>query len=406
MTSSKGPRRHERGAVLVHVALILVAMLAFIAVAVDYGVLFASRRQAQNAADAAALAAATSLTFVNSTNFGLAQSSAVAAANQNTIWGQTPDVLAADVTRVTPCPPGAPGVPDTCVRTDVFRTNYQRANGSPLPTFFANLVGVNQQGTRASATAQMLASDATADCVKPWGLPDRWIENRGQPDEFDRYQRTGSNRGQLMSAPPALDAYDPALGYVLPRDYGVLVRLYVGGNGNQAIEPGFFQPVVINPGYFGANRYQQAIEGCVTTPIGPGMVLQPEPGRMVGPTSHGFENLIDLDPTARWDPSANGGLGAPTGGCMAAGTCSRSPRWIAVPVFNIDTYEQARTGVAPGPGDGRNSPINVVRIIGLWLDERRPGNDINAYITHYPTISLTGALNNPAGFARTVSLVR
>src|SRR4051794_27634115 len=52
---------NERGAIVIHVALALVAMLAFSSFVVDYGLLWVSRREAQNAADAGALAGAVSL---------------------------------------------------------------------------------------------------------------------------------------------------------------------------------------------------------------------------------------------------------------------------------------------------------------------------------------------------------
>ena len=110
-----------------------------------------------------------------------AQAIAVAAAQANTVWGQQPDVTPADVTFPT-CPPGAPGPVDTCVRVDVFRN--QRANGNPLPVFFASLVGMPSQGVRATATAQVLYGSAPGpgDCVKPFSIPDRWEEFREAQD--------------------------------------------------------------------------------------------------------------------------------------------------------------------------------------------------------------------------------
>ena len=53
--------RHDRGAITIHVALALMALLMFSSIVVDYGVMWVSRRQAQNAADAAALAGAIAL---------------------------------------------------------------------------------------------------------------------------------------------------------------------------------------------------------------------------------------------------------------------------------------------------------------------------------------------------------
>ena len=47
----------ERGAILIHVAVAMLGLLAFSAFTIDYGVMMLSRGQGQTAADAAALAA-------------------------------------------------------------------------------------------------------------------------------------------------------------------------------------------------------------------------------------------------------------------------------------------------------------------------------------------------------------
>src|SRR5213592_3728908 len=53
----------ERGAVLIQVAISILALTAFTTFVVDYGVLWVARGQAQNAADAGALAGATARAF-------------------------------------------------------------------------------------------------------------------------------------------------------------------------------------------------------------------------------------------------------------------------------------------------------------------------------------------------------
>ena len=58
----------ERGAVLIQVAVALLALLALSAFVFDYGVMWASRGQAQNSADAGALAGAISLAFDSPTD--------------------------------------------------------------------------------------------------------------------------------------------------------------------------------------------------------------------------------------------------------------------------------------------------------------------------------------------------
>ena len=410
MTSGERPRRHEHGAVAVHVALMLVALLAFLAFAIDFGVLFASRRQAQNAADAAALAGAISLSYTNPNDQNLARNSAVAAAQRNSIWGGTPDVTTADIS-FPACPPGSPGVAGTCVQANVYRTNYNRANGSPLPTFFANLVGVGEQGVRASATAQLIAGSGTADCVKPVAIPDRWVEfnpatTAWTPTSlFARYQENGNGAGSLLT--PA-DRYDPPTtssmgsGFTVQNDYGVELELKEG-QGGQGIDPGFYYPIVLNPGCVGGSCYRDAWSGCSGIEIGPGTVLNPEPGNMIGPTNQGVRALIDQDPTASWSTSANGGRGGPVGGCMAAGTCGRSPRWIAIPLFNVDAYQYAR---AVNNDNGRSTPITITKVIGFWLD-RIQGNDVYGRIMYYPTTAISGApIPGASAFTYNIILVR
>src|SRR5215210_5313905 len=82
----------ERGSVIVHVAVALVGLVAFSALSIDYGAMWMSRRQAQNAADAAALAGAISLAFDDASDFELARASAEVAGESHTILGVTPEI--------------------------------------------------------------------------------------------------------------------------------------------------------------------------------------------------------------------------------------------------------------------------------------------------------------------------
>jgi len=403
MSAFRRVRSSQRGAILIHVAAGITAIIAFSALVVDYGVLWVSRRQAQNAADAGALAAATSLAFVDSTDNTLARNSALATAGLNPIWGQPPDITASDVTFLFSCPPGAPGVPDTCVRVDVYRN--QRPGGSPLPMFFGQIVGLTQQGVRATATAQVLVGDK-ATCVKPFSIPDKWLENQSPlwdlSDDFSRYIPNGPNAGQLLNpadgyTPPGLS---PGTGFSLPVDYGLQLTLKAG-NPSQSIQPGSFFPVRVSPTDSGAADYRTNIATCNTTPIGPGSILDIEPGNMVGPTKQGMQALYDQDPLAYWDPLASGGAGAPAGGCMAAGTCVQSPRVVAVSVFNPDTWDAGRS---VGAG---NTTITVTNILGFFLESISGGGDVTGYFTYYPSVaSGSSTLSESSAFLRTVILVR
>ena len=182
-------------------------------------------------------------------------------------------------------------------------------------------------------------------------------------------------------------------------DYGRRVVLK-DGTGQQTISPGWFQAVVINPSQGGgANRYRETIEGCDPTVIGPGSLLEVEPGNMAGPTRQGVTALIARDPEARWDPSAKNGRGAPVGGCMAAGTCGISPRLMAVAAFDVDAWSAGRQS-------GRSEVVVVVKILGVWL-EGMAGGDVVGYLTYYPAVAAAGQTVSPdSSFLRTAMLVR
>jgi Flp pilus assembly protein TadG len=69
--------KQESGQVLIQVAVMLVVLLGFVALAVDVGNVYSERRRMQNAADAGALAGARELCFVNSTDLAKAKEKAV-----------------------------------------------------------------------------------------------------------------------------------------------------------------------------------------------------------------------------------------------------------------------------------------------------------------------------------------
>ena len=134
--------------------------------------------------------------------------------------------------------------------------------------------------------------------------------------------------------------------------------------------------------------------------IGPGTVLEVEPGNMIGPTNQGIRDLIAQDPGARWDTSLNGGQGGIAGGCMAMGTggCALSPRLVAIPVFNPDAYDAGRAS-------GRIT-INVVKILGFFI-EGMQGQDVIGYLTTYPSAPRSGTSSTPgAAFVVSIALVR
>ncbi|HEX7779786.1 MAG TPA: Tad domain-containing protein, partial [Vicinamibacterales bacterium] len=87
---------------LIHVAIGVLVLAAFTTFVADYGLLWVSRRQAQNSADAGALAGAIAFAFDDPGNYldtGMGKLAARQAALTNTVWGLSPDVnITTDIT--------------------------------------------------------------------------------------------------------------------------------------------------------------------------------------------------------------------------------------------------------------------------------------------------------------------
>ena len=431
--------KNERGAVLIQVAVAMIALLALCSFVIDTGVMWVSKGQAQTAADAGALAGAISLAFDNATDQAGARTKAIAVAQRNLVWAQAPDIVNADVT-FPPCPPGAPGLPDTCVRVNTFRN--QRAGGNPLPVFFASMVGIANQGVRATATAQIVTGDTT-DCLKPWAIIDRWDEyflpnepEYPNPDPdflpsstFDRY-----STGQGQSPPPEPDLYVPpgpgtvGTGFRLPQDNGRQFAIKVDTNTNSTVSPGWFRAIRLPrlDGQTGGNVYRENIRSCGGLPASfadpavpcPATITNAnsaywaergcfgtEPGNMVGPTAQGIEDLVARDPGASW-----GGNGI-VGSAFSPGTAS--PRVVPIGLLDINWF------LAQDP-TGANGVIRLVNIYGFFIEGMGDvnvntgvmtlnpnGRAVIGRIMTIPSMSRgSSTLPNAASFLRRIILVR
>lgn len=407
-----GRGRDERGAILVQTAIALIGLLAFGSLTMDYGVLWVARGQAQNAADAGALAGALSRAYGDPDDPGFdarVRNAAVAAAQANLVWGQAPDVdPAVDVT-IGPCPPGAPGVPDECVRVDVYR-NQERGNA--LPTFFAQLVGVMEHGVKATATAQV-AAGVSSTCIRPWGIPDKWVEVVPTPQpwdleaQFNRYSKQGNNYTPLTPGDYYVPATSgsPGSGFSVPEDIGLRVQLKIGSPQDVSLSAGNFLPITL-PGAcdVGGNCYRENIASCNGTTLKVGDVVDTEPGNMIGPTKQGVDELIALDPGAVWMCS-DGTVASAGSDCAGYVSTGASPRLVPVPVFNVQQWQD---DVAAGnsKGTGRYE-IQITRLVGFFV-ERMIGNDVVGRVTYYPSAGgiSDGEIDESANFLRKVILVR
>lgn len=129
----QGGARDERGAVFVFVAVMMVAILGMAALVVDVGSWYSARRQAQSAADAAALAAVDDLPSSQSTATTDAQTYVA-----KNISGATASISFPSSSQI---------------KVTVSTT---------LPSVFGGLLGVKSVNVSASATASKAAASATA----------------------------------------------------------------------------------------------------------------------------------------------------------------------------------------------------------------------------------------------------
>jgi Flp pilus assembly protein TadG len=341
---------------LVFVGMGLMAFLSASMLAVDVGMLMTARNQAQNSADAGALAGATALAFDDFDDrsaTGPAVTSAITTGKANDVMGATVSLNVSDVEFLND-PAGQPN------RVKV--TVYRRASrGNPLSTLIARFFGTPTADISATATAEASPANAMT-CVKPFTIPDRWIERQTPPwdpsDTFDMYD----SKGKPLPNP---DVYIPATnssysGYNAERDKGMEIVLKAD-NGSK-IAPSFYYPWAI-PGNSGGSDYARDIAGCNTTIVGFGIDLTPEPGNMVGPTQDGMDGLIASDPDAYWD----------TVNDKVVSTKNPSPRVVAIPLFDPDYYES-------GKHNSRGASLRAVNYLGFFIEEMQ-GNEVKGRIT-------------------------
>ena len=187
--------RSERGAVLVQVAIAILVLTAMATFVVDHGILWVSRGQAQNAADAGALSGAIARAYDELTDppasNGKAFNSAMGAALANNVWTAAPTAQVSWA-----CPAGVAG---SCVRVDVYRNG--EFGSTPLPTIFGKVLNISSQGVRATATARVATGNAT-NCMRPFAVADKWIDNVNpalNPKKFERWQTGGRQCGAAES---------------------------------------------------------------------------------------------------------------------------------------------------------------------------------------------------------------
>ena len=398
----------ERGAILVHVAVALLVLAAFATFIFDFGMFWVSRRQAQNSADAAAMAAAIAIAYDNADDSAdsFARDAALAVSQTNKVWGEQPVVDPATDITFPVCPDGS----SPCVRVDVYRDN---AHGNPVPMFFGRIVGLTTQGVRATATAEAMAGNAT-ECLKPWALIDRWAEKRPVvgpwtvDSTFDKYKNNGDLDPKITNPDvyTAPSGTAPGSGFApldaagkYTADFGMQLTLKTGGA--NLFNAGSFQALDLKcPG--GA-CYEDAIKHCVgiTEIIGNSVTL--ETGNITGKTKSGTysdnDSLCKQDPGAYWDSSLNDGHGGVNGSAYGV-----SPRMVAIPLISPDDLALAKNGKATG--------VPILNIMGMFIEcppVVNPGPDtVVGRLALVPGTKVAGGgtVGTQSSFLKVIALVR
>ena len=444
---------------LVQVAVAMIVLIGFTAFVADYGLMWVARRQAQNSADAGALAGAIALgfdDFADRTNTGPAKQSARNIAVGNAVAAQAPKVdINADVYFYDDAPAKFPAecADDTCIRVDVYRNQVA---GNPLPVWFGQLVGLVNQGVQATAIARASFGNAS-DCLKPWAVMDRWDENweNGAPNplsweettdpNFDKYKKVGSDyiEDPAITSPdvytpptvsydddgnPLWQTYQAGTGFHpfdfdgggsvsgYTNDYGRELKLKMGDKGDWNFGAGWFMRMNLSPlqetcGNQGASCYREYIKGCVgiTYKIGDELEIDNNPGNAVGPTENAVggeddnnqdaDSLYNQAPDAHWVPDPDG-AGPEIG--YVAGCPSPCPRIVAIPLVNPDAVMDAFK-------NGRNT-VPIANIAGFFVDrvEKDHGDQfVVGYLVTIPGLKTEGAGGqSPSTFMRNISLIR
>lgn len=378
----------EQGMSLVFVTCGLMAMLSATTLAIDIGMFMNARSQAQNAADAGALAGAVALTYnsyTDRTSTGPAVQSAINTATTNTVAGGPVSVTPADVTF-----PNDPDGQPTRVAVTVFRTV---GRNNAIPTLMGGFFGVQRVDVSATATAETGGANAET-CVKPFTIPDKWIEHQtGTWDPDDTFDLE-SSKGKPLANPDVYIALKPKpdpntyySGYNDDRDRGLQITLKA--NNTSQVSPSFYNPWAL-PGRGGASDYREDIATCNTTVIEIGDLMTAEPGNMVGPTAQGTRDLVDRDANAYWDTGCK---------CVKGSAFRTSPRVVVIPLYDPVYYET-------GKQNGRNADLKIANFLGFFI-ERMNGNEVVGRITPVGGIFKRNAGAAPIGvFARVIRLVQ
>jgi Flp pilus assembly protein TadG len=267
--------RSRKGATLVLVAILLTVLIGFTGIAIDASRLYLMRVQLQTTADASAIAAIVEVKDKRPTNATTVAKSYVA---NNLVERTAPTMNAADV---------EPGVWNfaTNVFTPVAAWTDPTISAVRVTArysgayTFARIFGV----TTKTVTAQAVGAAgwvSTTDCLKPWAvsyqtLLDALFKPAGsKPTTYNLTAQDIQTLSNMSS----------------PANQVTLLN----GTNNQ-LTPGNIAQVQVGTPWNGNNAYKDAITGCANMEIGPGTILNGDPGAGSGQTAQALQNLCGIN---------------------------------------------------------------------------------------------------------------
>jgi hypothetical protein len=346
----------ERGVSLVLVAFSLVAMLAAASLAIDLGLLYVGRSEAQRAADAAALAGAsafvdsgcTSMTggcVAGGTQETLARQEAETVGAQDSVMGQAANIEDGDISFNYPTPM-EPQVSVTVQRS--------AARGNAIPMLFSRLFGVTLGGVAATATAEAFDPSGSNvpvgfGCVAPFLVPNCDPSHTspvnsncaGGTAGYFIDQSTGKPvnpglyPGGVVGEPWQLHSYAaPSQWYLVAYNDSLGTQVAgLSGNGNGQ----------------SASLLRQYISECAPSQLACGQTITTDNGNVVGPTDQGVDARINAsaDGPNNGQDAINTSVGPPfpiTGGSNNPNPAlvgqtyyGPSPSEVLVPVYGGQT---------------------------------------------------------------------
>lgn len=388
-------RSDERGSALAMVAVSLVAVMSMMALAVDLAMLYTAHAEAQRTADSAALAGAQVYrdepTMTELQQVALVKHMAKEFAAKNYVRGPAIDTTLIHATTYRDT------TKEVIVETNpAARTVRVTIRRQGMGLWFANLLGIGRAGVQASAVAQ--ASQAGgARCVIPLALPDLWVDaqsdanhnktwDEGEDWEYDpatdSYQAfSGSDRpGDTGYGSDIRDPYpvgNPPVQYT--RDLGRLIHLKPQNPQQEVVPgPGWFFPWRIGSSH-GASKYRENFMNCNPAETHLGTTYDLEMGNMVGPTQQAVEDLVALDPDARWDQATKTVVNSKYPDWKS------SPRVVKVAVFDPHEFQRAMS----------SHTIKFNNFALLWLEGMKGSGNKNSYVAARFLYYATGSGGGP-----------